>query len=68
MVEKGDHILEENNKYPQSRFNGIKSIVLTTVIEVGGNNTFSGISFIIVGGISILMTIKRSRIFLYFKR
>lgn len=56
-LKKGDYVLEIKNNYATSIFNGTKSIVLSTVNAFGGKNTFLGVSYIVVGGICILMAI-----------
>jgi len=56
-LKKGTYTILINNNYPTSIFNGSKSVVLSTVNAFGGKNTFLGISYLVVGGICILMAI-----------
>jgi hypothetical protein len=56
-LKKGDYTIFINDNYPTTIFNGSKSIVLSTVNAFGGKNTFLGISYLVVGGICILMAI-----------
>ena len=46
-----------NNKFDVSSFNGIKYLILSTVNAFGGKNSFLGISYIVLGGISIVLAI-----------
>ena len=45
------------NNYDVDKFSGDKSIILSTSNVFGGDNTFLGICFIVVGGISLLFGI-----------
>jgi hypothetical protein len=56
-LKKGNYVLEITNNYSTKIFNGTKSVVLSTVNAFGGKNTFLGVSYIVVGGICILMAI-----------
>lgn len=56
-MKKGNYTLEIVNNYSTKIFNGSKSVVLSTVNAFGGKNTFLGVSYIVVGGICILMAI-----------
>jgi len=56
-LKSGYYTLKIYNNYPTKIFNGSKSIVLSTVNSFGGKNTFLGVSYIVVGGICILMAI-----------
>lgn len=53
----GKYQLNITNNYPYTIFKGTKSVVLSTVNAFGGKNTFLGVSYIVVGGICILMAI-----------
>ena len=55
---KGDNLaFTVMNNYDVDKFNGNKSIILSTSNKFGGNNNFLGICFIIAGGISFLLNI-----------
>ena len=56
-LKQGTYTINILNNYPTTIFNGSKSIVLSTVNAFGGKNTFLGISYLVVGGICILMAI-----------
>ena len=56
-MKKGKYDLVINDNYPTTIFNGSKSVVLSTVNAFGGKNLFLGYSYIVVGGICILMAI-----------
>ena len=56
-LKKGNYVLEITNNFSTKIFNGTKSVVLSTVNVFGGKNTFLGVSYIVVGGICILMAI-----------
>ena len=45
------------NKFDVSSFNGKKYLILSTVNAFGGKNSFLGISYIVLGGISIILAI-----------
>ena len=44
-----------DNKFDVSSFNGKKYLILSTVNAFGGKNSFLGISYIVLGGISIIL-------------
>ena len=60
-----DRDLEENSKvevtiennFDVSAFNGKKFLILSTVNAFGGKNSFLGISYIVLGGISIILAV-----------
>ncbi len=56
-LKAGNYSLIIKNNYSTKIFNGKKSVVLSTVNAFGGKNTFLGVSYIVVGGICILMAI-----------
>ncbi|KAI1962363.1 hypothetical protein LOZ58_002702 [Ophidiomyces ophidiicola] len=41
--------------FPVSKYDGKKSIVLTTTTVMGGKNSFLGIAYVVVGGICIIL-------------
>ena len=45
------------NKFDVSTFKGKKYLILSTVNSFGGKNSFLGISYIVLGGISIILAI-----------
>ena len=57
-LKAGDEIeVEIENKFDVSSFNGKKYLILSTVNAFGGKNSFLGISYIVLGGISIILAI-----------
>lgn len=50
------HVGVQSN-FPVSSYQGTKSVVLSTVTWAGGKNSFLGIGYIVVGGLSIIFTI-----------
>ena len=46
-----------DDNFDVSSFNGKKYIILSTVNAFGGKNSFLGISYIVLGGISIILAI-----------
>ena len=45
------------NNFDVSSFNGKKYLILSTVNAFGGKNSFLGISYIVLGGISIILAV-----------
>ena len=56
-LNEGEYILQIMNNYDVKKFNGKKYVILSNVNKFGGNNRFLGICYIIVGGISIILSI-----------
>ena len=57
-LKKGDIIdITISNNYDVSHYEGKKKIVLSNATKFGGKNNFLGISYIVVGGISILCAV-----------
>ena len=57
-LKKGEKLsITVKNNYDVDKFSGDKSIILSTSNVFGGDNTFLGICFVAVGGISILLGI-----------
>ena len=56
-LEKGDYLLVIENNYEVSDFKGEKKFVLSTVNAFGGKNNFLGLSYIIVGGICLILAV-----------
>lgn len=54
-LEPGIYTLSITNNYQVRSFNGKKSFVLSTVTGLGGKNKFLGVTYVVVGGISIVM-------------
>ena len=56
-LKPGTYSINIQNNYDVSSFSGEKYIVLSTVNAFGGKNKFLGISYVVVGGICILLAI-----------
>lgn len=56
-LEPGKYVMTIHNNYDVSAFSGEKYLVLSTVNAFGGKNAFLGISYVVVGGICILLAI-----------
>jgi len=57
-LKKGEKLsITVKNNYDVDKFSGDKSIILSTSNVFGGDNTFLGICFVAVGGISLLLGI-----------
>ena len=56
-LEPGTYYLQIINNYQVKSFNGKKSFVLSTVNGLGGDNTFLGVTYIVVGAISLVMAV-----------
>ena len=56
-LDEGDYVIHIENKYDVSDFKGEKKFVLSTVNAFGGKNNFLGLSYIIVGGICLILAV-----------
>ena len=56
-LDEGDYVILIENKYDVSDFKGEKKFVLSTVNAFGGKNNFLGLSYIIVGGICLILAV-----------
>ena len=56
-LDEGDYVIHIDNKYDVSDFKGEKKFVLSTVNAFGGKNNFLGLSYIIVGGICLILAV-----------
>lgn len=56
-IEPGDYLLEINNTFEVSRFNGEKYFIISTVNFFGSQNTVLSYSYIAIGCISIILAI-----------
>ena len=57
-LKAGDEIeVTIQNNFDVSSFNGKKYLILSTVNAFGGKNSFLGISYIVLGGISIILAV-----------
>ena len=56
-LEVGNYLLEIKNNYQVSDFNGEKKFVISTVNAFGGKNNFLGLSYVIVGGICLILAV-----------
>jgi len=58
QLNTGDNItFTITEMFQVSSFSGTKSLVLSTASWIGGQNTFLGLAYIIVGGVSLLLAI-----------
>eukprot|EP01042_Synura_sphagnicola_P002939 gene2939-3599_t len=56
--DKGDTItFRISNNFEVNSFDGTKSIVISTLGQFGGKNSFLGVSYIVVGAVSIMLAI-----------
>jgi len=60
---KGDYEVLIKNHYPVDEFDGEKGIVIAETSWIGGPNQVLGISYLVIGGVCLLL----SAYFLYFK-
>ncbi|KPM42054.1 Meiotically up-regulated gene 89 protein [Neonectria ditissima] len=51
----GRYELVVNDYFPAEKYEGTKSIILTTRTVMGGRNPFLGIAYVVVGGVCILL-------------
>jgi len=56
-LDEGDYVIHIKNNYDVSDFKGEKKFVLSTVNAFGGKNNFLGLSYIIVGGICLILAV-----------
>ena len=56
-IEKGTIKIVVTNNYDVSKFDGRKTIVLSTANEFGGKNNFLAIAYLVVGCICFVITI-----------
>ena len=56
-LNEGEYLLHIDNNYDVSDFKGEKKFVLSTVNAFGGKNNFLGLSYIIVGGICLILAV-----------
>ena len=49
--------LDTSDRFDVTSFNGEKYLILSTVNAFGGKNSFLGISYIVLGGISIILAV-----------
>ena len=54
---KGNYTIKINNYFDVSKFDGEKFFILSTVNGFGGRNKFLGISYIVVGSISLILAV-----------
>ena len=56
-LDEGDYVIHIENNYDVSDFKGEKKFVLSTVNAFGGKNNFLGLSYIIVGGVCLILAV-----------
>ena len=56
-LDEGDYVIHIKNNYDVSDFKGEKKFVLSTVNAFGGKNNFLGLSYIIVGGVCLILAV-----------
>jgi len=56
-VPKGQYTFEITNNYPVADFQGAKYVVLSTTGPFGGKNSFLSISYLVVGGVCLLISV-----------
>jgi len=54
---KGNLVIQVQNNFPVSQFNGKKQIVISTASWLGGKNPFLGYAYMVVGAACILLAI-----------
>ena len=57
QLKAGNYTIKINNYFNVSKFDGEKIFVLSTVNGFGGKNKFLGISYIVVGSISLILAV-----------
>lgn len=56
-LDSGIYTLRVNSIYDVSDFDGEKYVVLSTANALGGDNTYLGIAYLVVGGITLTLAI-----------
>jgi len=56
-IDEGEYLVYIEDRWPVHRFNGAKSIYLSTTTWIGGPNLGLAIAFIVVGGLSWLLAL-----------
>lgn len=56
-LEKGVYTVRINSSYDVTGFSGQKFVVISTVNALGGDNTFLGIAYIVIGGITLILAL-----------
>ena len=56
-LSKGKYYLDIEYNFEVASFNGEKNIVLTTQSVLGGRNLFLGVTYIVVGGLCMILGI-----------
>ncbi|EEU45041.1 uncharacterized protein NECHADRAFT_69306 [Fusarium vanettenii 77-13-4] len=51
----GTYELQIDDHFPANKYEGTKSIIITTKTVMGGRNPFLGIAYVVVGGVCILL-------------
>lgn len=56
-LEPGTYFVIVTNRYDVSKFNGKKSIVLSTTNAFGGKNMFLSVAYLVVGSVCMLISL-----------
>jgi LEM3 (ligand-effect modulator 3) family / CDC50 family len=56
-LDVGTYTVTINSYYDISSFSGKKFVVISTANALGGDNTFLGIAYIVVGGITLILAL-----------
>lgn len=56
-LDSGNYTVRINDIYDVSSFDGEKHVVLSTANALGGDNTYLGIAYLVVGGITLILAI-----------
>lgn len=56
-LKAGTYLIQVTNKYDTRSYNSKKSIILSTANAFGGQNMFLAVSYLVVGGICLFITI-----------
>ena len=54
-LSEGNYVVEIDNKWDSSIFDGKKYFIISEISDFGGKNEFLAITFIVVGSISLLL-------------